>query len=129
MSTEHERTSLRKVGLFSLSTVSFCLSRSAFCLLLLLRALYRIACVLPGRQTAQQGRRVVHSFALEIQHRTGARVFGRSSTVSNDRLISRELIDLLENLPLGNQDRALYAALFEGRFRTRIDDQSFSFFP
>ena len=63
---------------------------TAYCLVptdFLLLSLDWIAGILPGRQTTQEGRCVCNSFCVEFEHRPGARMFGRSSTVRNYRLV------------------------------------------
>ena len=59
--------------------------------LLLRSSLHRITRFLPGIQSTQQSSRVLDSILIECEHRTGARVFGRSSTVGRDELVFRQL--------------------------------------
>ena len=65
-----------------------CLLPSASCPELLGR-IHRESCVFPRLEATQQCSRVFDTFSFEIDHRTGARVFGRSRTIGNDRFIAR----------------------------------------
>lgn len=70
----------------------------AYCLLLTahcsLARFYRIAGRLPRIQTAEQCRSVIDALSFEFEHRPGARMFVRSSTVGRDQLALRQLIEL-----------------------------------
>jgi hypothetical protein len=70
---------------------AFCLLPTAFCLL---ACHDRKSRSLPRAQATEQCRRVIDSFGFEFEHRPGARMFGRSSTVSHDHLVARQLVQL-----------------------------------
>ena len=54
------------------------------------RALYYVESgVLQRFKAAQDRRRVIDTFCFEISHRTGAGMFGRSSAVGDNRLVTR----------------------------------------
>ena len=49
--------------------------------------------VFPRVPATQECSGVFDTFCFEIEHRTGARMFGRSSTIGNNHLIPRQFID------------------------------------
>src|SRR5215217_66378 len=54
--------------------------------------------LLPQIVPTQQRCRVFDSFCLESDHRTGGRMFGLSRTVGDNHLVTRKLVDMVENL-------------------------------
>jgi hypothetical protein len=64
-------------------------------LTILLSRLDRQPGVLPCLHAAEQGRCVFKSVLLEYQRRTGARVFSRSRTVSDNHLIVRQFAQMI----------------------------------
>ena len=103
--------------------------RCAFCLLLYARAFNGITGFLPGVQSTEQSGGVINSLRVQCEHRTGARMFGRSSTVSNDHLVLGQFAGFGRKLGRRDQDGAFDVALFERRFGSCIDDQNFSLLP
>ena len=62
----------------------------------------RIAGRLPGVQTTKQRRRVIDSFGFEFEHRPGARMFVRSSTVRGDHFAFGQLVQFGRQRAGGN---------------------------
>ncbi len=90
---------------------------------LLRRSFDWIARGLPGIQSAQQRRRVIETFLFECEHRTGARVFLRSSTVSDDHLVAWQLFEFRRDLARGNRNGARDVAGLVIGFAASINDQ------
>ena len=70
---------------------------------------HRVSGLLPSLQSPEQGRRVMKSFRIECEHRTGARVFGRSSTVSDNHLVTWKFAATRSELVRGDENRAFNA--------------------
>jgi hypothetical protein len=47
--------------------------------------------LLPGTQSAEEACDIFESLRLQIEHRTGARVFGPSRAIRDDQLVFRQL--------------------------------------
>ena len=107
---------------------AFCLLLSAFCLQLL-RGFDRIARRGPCIQAAYQSSRIFDSFCFEISHRTGASMFGRSSTVGDNHLVMRKFVDARQHLVGRNGDRALDMIALVRILVARVDDQHVAFCP
>ena len=56
--------------------------------------LHRAASGFPGGEAAEQCACVFESILLQQERRPGARMFGRSSTVSDDALILRQICEI-----------------------------------
>ena len=65
---------------------------------------------------------VIETFCFESDHRTGGRMFGLSRTVSDNCLVTRQVIYVVQNLAGGNQTRAGNVALVEGSLISNVND-------
>lgn len=87
----------------------------------LLPALHRKSRFGPRVEAAQQSRGVFYTFSFEIDHRTGARVFGRSSAVGDNQLVARHFAGLSQDLIDGDQARTFDMRLLKGHLAAHID--------
>jgi hypothetical protein len=71
---------------------------------------------------AQDRGSVFETLSLEIEHRTGARVFGRSRAVGGDHFVARQFINMSQNLGRRNQPRAFDVTQFISRLAAHIDN-------
>src|SRR5687768_17869480 len=78
--------------------------------------------VLPSGHAADEGGRVRDAFRLEYARRTGARLFGRSSAVEDERLVARHLGGARLGLVLRQGERAPDVLLLVGGLRARVVD-------
>src|SRR4051794_38297335 len=95
--------------------------------LLLLFGLHRIAFgrelrFFPSGHAAEQRGRVIHPLRLGYEHRTGARVFGRSSAVEDYRLLLWQLLYVRAHLVEGKRERALYVLSVVCALRASVVD-------
>ncbi len=88
-----------------------------------------ISGVPPRVQSAKQSCCVLKSPRVKCEHRTGARLFGRSSTVGDNHLAFWQLIRSRREFGRRDQDGASDVPLFEGGFVARIDDQHLVLLP
>src|ERR1043166_1091237 len=63
-------------------------------------------CVLPTVPSAEEGCRVLDSVSIHVQHRTGARMLGVSSTVRDVVLAERQVLPSRRKLLKRDVDRA-----------------------
>src|SRR5260370_15841024 len=86
------------------------------------------ACFPPPIPAAEEGGRVLHSVSIQIQHRTGARMLGRSGTVGNDELSGRTLLQPGHELGTRNAQSSLDVADVVLLFRPNVDVNGLPFF-
>src|ERR1044071_3953800 len=77
---------------------------------------------LPRAHAAEQRGGRIYLLRLECEHRTGARVFGRSSAVEDERLVLRQFARARAHLVRGHRERALYVLRVVGGLRARVVD-------
>jgi hypothetical protein len=66
--------------------------------LCLLFLLCRVSFLLPLFKTTKQRCCILNTFCFEAGHRTGGRLFSRSRTVGDNRLVTRKLVYVIEDL-------------------------------
>ena len=63
----------------------------------------RKSCILPGGKTTKKRSCVFDPLRFQLDHRTGGRMFAWSRAIGNDQLVSRQLIDVIDDFRFGNQ--------------------------
>ena len=78
--------------------------------------------------TTEHRGRIVNSFFFEYPHRTGAGMFRRSRTVSDNHLIAGQLLPPLADFAEGNRQRAFDMAYLVGFYAAHINQHRFILF-
>jgi hypothetical protein len=94
----------------------------------LLLLIDRLSFFLPTLKPAQQSCRVFDSLALECDHRTGGRMFVVSRTVSDNELVTRQLLQVIGDVSSGDHVSAGDVPDVVGVLSTHVDDENLAVF-